>query len=77
MSTTATMDARIRMRCLKRRLADRVYKTVLDDSISTVGTSKTGPGGQRGNGSASSAAGSHPQADSSDKTLPGPAKHQP
>ncbi len=65
------------MRCLKRRLSDHVYKTMLDDSISTVATNKTGPGGQQGNDSDSSAAGSHPQADSLDKPLPGPAKQQP
>ncbi len=49
------------MRCLKRRLSDQVYNTMLDDSISTVATNqRTGPGGQRGNDSDSSATGSPP-----------------
>ena len=37
---------------------------------------RTGPGGQRGNDSDSSAAGSHPHTGSSDKPLPGPATNQ-
>jgi transposase len=62
------------MRCLKRRLSDLVYKTMLDDLARTTAT---GPGGQRGNGSDSSATGSQPHAGSSDKSLPGPAEHHP
>jgi transposase len=58
------------MRALKRRLSDIVYKTMLDDLVACRGT---GPGGHRGNISHSSAAGSHPHASSSDKSLPGPA----
>jgi transposase len=66
------------MRALKRRLSDIVYRTMLDDAIGqTVSRARTGPGGQRGNGSDSSAAGSHPQASSSDKSLPGPATTNP
>lgn len=62
------------MRCLKRRLSDLVYKTMLDDLVRSKGT---GPGGQRGNVSDSSATGSQPHTGSSDKSLPGPAKHHP
>jgi len=62
------------MRCLKRRLSDLVYKTMLDD---LVRTQKTGPGGQQGNDSDSSATGSQPRTSSSDKPLPGPATPQP
>jgi transposase len=62
------------MRCLKRRLSDLVYKTMLDDLVASAGT---GPGGHRGNVSDSSAAGSHPHTSSSDKSLPGPANRQP
>ena len=62
------------MRCLKRRLSHLVYKTMLDD---LVAAQKTGPGGQPGNNSVSSATGSQPTADSSDKSLPGPAKAKP
>lgn len=62
------------MRCLKRRLSDIVYRTLLDDSISAVvADDMTGPGGQRGNDSDSSATGSQPHTSSSDKSLPGPA----
>ena len=66
------------MRALKRRLSNIVYRTMLDDAITHATTgSRTGPGGQQGNDSDSSAAGSHPHADSSDKPLPGPATTQP
>jgi transposase len=66
------------MRALKRRLSNIVYKAMLDDAITaTVGRTWTSPGGQRGNDSDSSAAGSHPHTNSSDKPLPGPATPQP
>ena len=66
------------MRALKRRLSNIVYKTMLDDAIAHAATgSRTGPGGQQGNDSDSSAAGSQPQTNSSDKPLPGPATPQP
>ncbi len=62
------------MRCLKRRLSDIVYRTMLNDLATNRAT---GPGGHRGASFQSSAAGSHPHADSSDKSLPGPAKTKP
>jgi transposase len=66
------------MRCLKRRLSDIAYRTMLDDLVATKAAgARTGPGGHRGNVSDSSAAGSHPHTDSSDKSLPGPAKTKP
>ena len=66
------------MRALKRRLSNIVYRTMLDDTMAHTGWQKgTGPGGQRGNDSDSSAAGSHPHTDSSDKPLPGPATTNP
>jgi transposase len=66
------------MRCLKRRLSDIVYKTMLDDLVATNATlAGTGPGGHRGNVSDSSAAGSIPMIDTSDQSLPGPAEPQP
>ncbi|MFB9733421.1 IS110 family transposase [Ornithinimicrobium kibberense] len=58
------------LRCLKRRLSDLVYKAMLDD---LAGHTTTGPGGQLGDDSDSSATGSQPAAGSSDKPLPGPA----
>ncbi len=66
------------MRCLKRRLSDIVYRTMLDDAVGhSITGRRTGPGGQRGNDSDSSATGSHPQTSSSDKPLPGPATTNP
>jgi len=62
------------MRCLKRRLSDVIYKTMVNDAARHIAT---GPGGQRGNDSESSAAGSQPHTDSSDKPLPGPATSKP
>ncbi|MFC5042259.1 hypothetical protein [Ornithinimicrobium kibberense] len=60
------------MRCLKRRLSDIVYRTMLNDIITTAGT---GPGGHRGASLSSSAAGSQPHTDTSDQSLPGPVTH--
>ncbi len=69
------------MRCLKRRLSDVVYRTMLGDytagKIVSTASQVTGPGGQRGNVSNSSATGSKPHTDPSDKPLPGPAKPHP
>ena len=62
------------MRCLKRRLSDIVYRALIDDLTREHGT---GPGGQRGDDSDSSAAGSQPHTGTSDKPLPGPATAQP
>jgi hypothetical protein len=62
------------MRLLKRRLSDIVYRTMVNDAARHIAT---GPGGQRGNDSDSSAVGSQPHTNSSDKPLPGPARHQP
>jgi transposase len=50
------------MRCLKRRLSDTVYRTMLADlAPNQTAHQVTGPGAQRGNDSDSSAAGSQPQ----------------
>jgi transposase len=62
------------MRCLKRRLSDTVYRTML---ANLAAHAATGPGGQRGHDSDSSATGSHPHTGSSDKPLHGPATSQP
>ncbi|MER6692910.1 IS110 family transposase [Streptomyces minutiscleroticus] len=62
-------------RCLKRRLADHVRRTVIGDERRRTRT--TGSGGQPGATTASSAAGPTPTADSSDKSLPGPAEPEP
>ena len=62
------------MRCVKRRLSDIVYRHMVDDAARHAAT---GPGGQTGNDSDSSATGSHPHTGSSDKSLPGPAEPKP
>jgi transposase len=58
------------MRCLKRRLSDLIYRQLLIDSLQPT---RTGPGGQPGAPLQSSAADSHPDIDTSDQSLPGPA----
>jgi transposase len=74
-SGKSSMEA---MRCLKRRLSDAVYRTLLNDlATTTSAATRTGPGGQRGNVSDSSATGSQPHTGSSDKPLHGPATAQP
>ena len=65
------------MRCLKRRLSDLVYRTMLDDTAAHATGTRTGPGGHRGTSLTSSAAGSHPHTDTSDQSLPGPATTEP
>jgi transposase len=57
------------MRCLKRRLADHLWRLMITDERQTG----TGPGGHSGATATSSAAGSTPTTSSSDKSLPGPA----
>jgi transposase len=48
------------LRCLKRRISDAVYARLQADAQPAECAVMTGPGGQPGNGSDSSAAGSHP-----------------
>jgi transposase len=56
-------------RCLKRRLADHIWRIMIRDE----GQDAAGPGGQQGTTMPSSVAGSTPIASSSDKSLPEPA----
>ena len=66
------------MRALKRRLSNIVYKTMLDDAVRTSATKQaTGPGGQRGSDSDSSATGSQPQHRLFGQATPGPVTTQP
>jgi transposase len=67
----APMEA---MRCVKRRLSDIVYRTMLNDAARAHGT---GPGGHRGASLQSSAADSQPHAGAWDQSLPGPVTTQP
>ncbi len=57
------------MRALKRRLSDIVYHQMITDARRAA----TGPGGHLGAATGSSAAGLHPSAGTSEKSLPGPA----
>ena len=57
-------------RCLKRRLADHLWRIMINDERRA-----TGPGGHLGTTLQSSVADPTPTASSSDKSLPGPATH--
>ena len=57
-------------RCLKRRLADHLWRVMINDERRA-----TGPGGHLGTALQSSVAGPTPTTSSSDKSLPGPATH--
>ncbi len=48
------------LRCLKRRISDAIYARLRADARQAAGSVQAGPGGQQGNDSDSSAAGSHP-----------------
>ncbi|WP_020658590.1 IS110 family transposase [Amycolatopsis benzoatilytica] len=61
------------MRCLKRRLADHVWRVMIADQRRQ--TRAAGPGGHAGATLTSSATSPTPTAGSSDKSLPGPANH--
>jgi transposase len=61
------------MRALKRRLSNVVFRQMKADAHAT----RTGPGGHTGAATGSSAAGSYPNAGTSEKSLPGPATSDP
>jgi len=49
------------LRCLKRRISDAIYARLRADARQAAPSTQAGPGGQPGNDSDSSAAGSHPE----------------
>jgi transposase len=49
------------LRCLKRRISDAIFAHLVADTKRRAQAAKAGPGGQKGNGSVSSVAGSHPE----------------
>ena len=49
------------LRCLKRRISDAIFAHLVADAKRKAQSGQAGPGGQRGNGSVSSVAGSHPE----------------
>lgn len=63
------------MRCLKRRLADHIWRTMITDERKHA--QAAGPGGHPGATLTSSATGSTPTTSSSDKSLPEPTNHHP
>ncbi len=63
------------LRCLKRRISDAIYRQLVADSAAfLLDGVDAGPGGQCWASLQSSAAGFHPQTDTSDQPLPGPAQ---
>ena len=61
------------LRCLKRRISDAIYAALMAGARrAATSACPDSPGGQPGNLSVSRAAGSHPNAGSSGKPLPGP-----
>ena len=62
-----------RLRCLKRRLSDVVYRQMCTDAK----RAQTGPGGHAGATLQSSAADPIPTVSTSEQSLPGPATHEP
>lgn len=62
-------------RCLKHRLANHIWRTMIKDERRR--TTQAGPGGHSGATLSSSAAGPTPTTSSSDQSLPGPASHDP
>ena len=61
------------LRCLKRRISDAVYARLQAGAQPARCAVTTGPGGQPGNGSDSSAAGSHPARQLFGQATPEPA----
>jgi hypothetical protein len=60
------------LRSLKRRISNALYARLLADARQAQTASATGPGGQPGNDSVSSAAGSHPGRQLFGQATPGP-----
>jgi transposase len=61
------------LRSLKRRISNAIYARLQADARQAAAVSAKGPGGQPGNGSDSSAAGSHPGRQLFGQATPGPA----
>jgi transposase len=65
------------LRSLKRRISNAIYARLQDDARQAPGNVQAGPGGQPGNDSDSSAAGSHPARQLFGKATPRPATPTP
>jgi transposase len=60
------------IRALKRRISDAVYARLRDDAMRAAEPAATGPGGQPGNDTVASVAGSHPEHRLFGQATPGP-----
>src|SRR6267154_1246928 len=63
------------LRCLKRQISDAIFACLQADAKRAAAAAAKSPGGQPGNGSASSAAGSHPEHRHFGQATPGPATY--
>jgi hypothetical protein len=63
------------LRALKRQISDAIFACLQEDARRAAAAAAKSPGGQPGNGSASSAAGSHPEHRLFGQATPGPATH--
>jgi transposase len=61
------------LRALKRQISDAIYQRLKADAARAAARSAQGPGGQPGNDSVASAAGSHPERQLFGQATPGPA----
>ncbi len=61
------------LRALRRQISDAIYKHLKADAARAAARSAQGPGGQPGNDSVASAAGSHPERQLFGQATPGPA----
>jgi transposase len=61
------------LRALKRQISDAIYKHLKADAARAAAAGAQGPGGQPGNDSVASAAGSHPEHQLFGQATPGPA----
>jgi transposase len=61
------------LRALKRQISDAIYKHLRADAARAAASNAQGPGGQAGNDSVASAAGSHPERQLFGQATPGPA----
>jgi hypothetical protein len=60
------------LRALKRQISDAIYTHLKADAARAAAAGAQGPGGQRGNDSVASAAGSHPERQLFGQATPGP-----
>jgi transposase len=60
------------LRCLKSRISDAIFARLVADAEGKAQSAAGGPGGQRGDGSVSSVAGSHPERLLFGQATPGP-----